>query len=313
MELTAQVEDKMIMQHNAITSGRYDFSACQLDILFMLLAILDEKDAPNKEYNISVKDIETITGREWNYQQLRDSTAELGSRMFEIETAESLTQFWLFVFVKYYTGTGSFRVKISLDIRPLFFDLKNNFTVMQLKSVLSCSSKYAKRLYAIACQWRRAGGVVYEIKELKMMLGLIDPKTGKEQFKRISAFKDRVLDVAKKQINENTDITFDYQLIKRGHSYHKIKLFTGAVVPEQLSIDFKQDLEEQKKNAELLRKVKSIKAYGIREDLAQLWAVKYWKEFVAEKNTLIDIMTKGKVIDNKAAYLVGVFKTKSYL
>lgn len=47
-------------------------------------------------------------------------------------------------------GTGSFNIKLNESAKPYFFDLKNNFTALQLKSVLNCSSKYAKRLYAIA-------------------------------------------------------------------------------------------------------------------------------------------------------------------
>lgn len=42
-------DDKLIYQHNVITSGRYDYSACMLDILFMVLSCL-EKD--KLEYTI---------------------------------------------------------------------------------------------------------------------------------------------------------------------------------------------------------------------------------------------------------------------
>ena len=121
------------------------------------------------------------------------------------------------------------------------------------------------------------------------MLGLKDPK-GKapEQYKQIGEFKKSVLDVAKKkQINEHTDIVFDYELLKvRGRSYDTIKLFCGFTKPNlqlQLNIDFKGNLDQQKKNGELLQKIANIKAVGVRDDLAELWAVKYWKEFVAEK------------------------------
>ena len=79
-------QDKIIYQHNAITSGRYDYSACMLDILFMILSGLE---TGKREYLISAKEIELITGRIWNYQQLRTSTEMIGSRMFEIETAET--------------------------------------------------------------------------------------------------------------------------------------------------------------------------------------------------------------------------------
>jgi plasmid replication initiation protein len=318
MELQKSPSEKKIKQHNTITSGRYDFSACQLDVLFMLLALLNESDEVGKEYHIRVKDIELITGRKWNYQQLREGTEDMMSRVFEIQKPQGLRQIVLFTDVQYLDGTGSFFMKINDSARPYFFDLKNNFTLLELKSVLSCTSKHAKRLYSLACQWRGTGGHTYSLGELKEILGLKDPK-GKEpeQYTMVSMLKKDVLDRAKKQINEHTDIVFDYELLKiRGRSYDTIKLFCGFTKPNlqlQLDIDFKGDLEKQKKNGELLQKIANIQAIGIRDDLAELWAVKYWKQFVEEKNNLLEMMQKGKVINDKSAYLVGVFKKKGYL
>ena len=318
MENQKTTIEKKIKQHNTITSGRYDFSACQLDVLFMLLALLDESDEVGKEYHIRVKDIELITGRKWNYQQLREGTEDMMSRVFEIQMSQGLRQIVLFTDVQYLDGTGSFFMKINDSARPYFFDLKNNFTLLELKSVLSCTSKHAKRLYSLACQWRGTGGHTYSLGELKEILGLKDPK-GKEpeQYTMVSMLKKDVLDRAKKQINEHTDIVFDYELLKmRGRSYDTIKLFCGFSKPNlqlQLDIDFKGDIEQQKKNGELLQKIANIQAVGIREDLAELWAVKYWKQFVEEKKNLLEAIQKGKVIDNKPAYLAGIFKKKGYL
>ena len=316
MEIQKTPSEKKIKQHNTITSGRYDFSACQLDILFMLLATLDESDELGKEYHIRVRDIELITGRKWNYQQLREGTEDMMSRVFEIQESRGLAQIVLFTKVQYLDGTGSFYMKINEEARPYFFDLKNNFTLLELKSVLGCTSKHAKRLYSLACQWRGTGGHTYSIGELKEMLGLKDPK-GKEpeQYKQIGQFKEKVLDIAKRQINEHTDIVFDYELLKiRGRSFDTIKLFCGFAKPKlQMEIDFKGDIEQQKKNGELLQKIENIKAVGIREDLAELWAVKYWKQFVEEKNKLLEVILKGKIIDDRAAYLAGIFKKKGYV
>jgi plasmid replication initiation protein len=316
MEMEKTPSEKKIKQHNTITSGRYDFSACQLDILFMLLASLDESDEVSKQYHIRVKDIELITGRKWNYQQLREGTEDMMSRVFEIQMPQGLRQIVLFTTVQYLDGTGSFYMKINEDARPYFFDLKNNFTLLELKSVLSCTSKHAKRLYSLACQWRGTGGHTYAIGELKEMLGLKDPKgKEKEQYTQIGELKKYVLDIAKKQINEHTDIVFDYELIKsRGRSFDTIKLFCGFSKPKlQLEIDFNGDIEKQKKNGELLQKIANIQAVGIRDDLAELWAVKYWKQFAEEKNKLLEAIQKGKIIEDKAAYLVGIFKKKGYV
>lgn len=316
MELKNIQQEKKIKQHNTITSGRYDFSACQLDVLFMLLATLKESDEPNKRYNIRVKDIELITGRKWNYQQLKDANADMMCRIFEVEIPKGLRQIVLFSHIDYLDGTGSFDIVINEPARPYFFELKNNFTLLELKSVLGCSSKHAKRLYSLACQWRGTGGHTYNLGEFKEMLGLKDPKgKEKELYTKVSMLQKTVLDVAKKQINENTDIIFDYELIKsRGRSFDTIKLFCGFSKPKlQMEIDFNQDLEKQKSNAELIRKIENIKTIGIRDDLAELWAVKYWKEFVSEKNNLIEQMQKGKPIEDKAAYLAGVFKNKGLI
>ena len=281
-----------------------------------LLACIDDSDASNKRYNIRVKDIELITGRKWNYQQLLESNEEMMSRVFKIE--EAVRQIVLFSEIKYLDGTGSFDMVINEPARPYFFELKNNYTLLELKSALSCTSKHAKRLYSLACQWRGTGGIHIASGELKEILGLKDPR-GKEpeQYTKVSQLKEKVLDLAKRQINEHTDIVFDYELLKvRGRSFDTIKLFCGFSKPNlqlQLDIDFKGDIEKQKKNGELLQKIANIQAVGIRDDLAELWAVKYWKQFVEEKNKLLEAIQKGKIIDDRAAYLAGIFKKKGWV
>ena len=297
-------ENKLIYQHNVITSGRYDYSACMLDILFMVLSGLE---VGKLEYTIHVQDIETITGRKWNLKQLQEATESIGSRMFEIETPEQIRQIWLFSNVDYILGTGSFTVGINPKASPYFFELKNNFTAMQLKSVLNCSSKYAKRLYAIACQWRSVGSKRFEIEELKKMLGLIDKK-GNEQFVEITAFKKFVLEIAKKQINENTDIEIDFELKKRGRSFHWITLHINSQKFKQLEIEFDKSIDIQKFKSKLM-------AYGFNEEQAELIATQEKeKDFDILITELNEKVRSRKLAVNKSiAYLVGIYQKKGIL
>ena len=297
-------ENKLIYQHNVITSGRYDYSACMLDILFMVLSGLE---VGKLEYTIHVQDIEAITGRKWNLKQLREATESIGSRMFEIETHEQIRQIWLFSNVDYILGTGSFTVGINPKASPYFFELKNNFTAMQLKSVLNCSSKYAKRLYAIACQWRSVGSKRFEIEELKKMLGLIDKK-GNEQFVEITAFKKFVLEIAKKQINENTDIEIDFELKKRGRSFHWITLHINSQKFKQLEIEFDKSIDIQKFKSKLM-------AYGFNEEQAELIATQEKeKDFDILITELNEKVRSRKLAVNKSiAYLVGIYQKKGIL
>jgi plasmid replication initiation protein len=297
-------DDKLIFQHNIITSGRYDFSACQLDILFMVLSQLEIGEL---EYSIHTSDIEAITGRKWNIAQLTQSTELMLTKMFEVEDSESYTQFVLFQYFKYLKGERTIKVKLSEIALPYFFELKNNFTALQLKSTLSVTSKYAKRLYALGCQWRSVGKKRFELEELKKMLGLIDKK-GNEQFERISAFKEKVLDVAKTQINEESDLYFDYKLIKQGRSFKWIEIFVNMKAPQQLEINFDVSIDNQKYISKLV-------AYGLSQIQAELIAGKEKeKDFDILITELNEKIRQRKLkIENSVGYLVGVYQKKGIL
>ena len=124
--------NKSIIHPDTVISGRYDFTACQLDILGMLLVLIKENDEPNKPYLISVKSIEVITGRKWEHDELTEATAVMGSRMFTVKTAQFHDQIWLFQGVRYPKGEDFFAITISEVMRPYLFNLKNNFTVIPL-------------------------------------------------------------------------------------------------------------------------------------------------------------------------------------
>ena len=74
-----------VRQHNAITNARYEMSACEMDIVFALLSKLTSQDKPGTMYLVRVRDLELLTGRQWNYQQLLESTEQLNSRVYHIE------------------------------------------------------------------------------------------------------------------------------------------------------------------------------------------------------------------------------------
>lgn len=292
--------------HNDLASGRGDFSACMLDVLFYILSDLKKGE---RYYIIKATDIMELTGREWQYQQFREATEAIGSRMFEIENKKSSLQLWLFASVEYIKGSGSFEVEISEKAIPYLFDLKDNFTSMQLKSMLTCTSKYAKRLYMLGCQWRGRGSVPQmTIDELKIMLGLKDPKGKRpEKYKRFSQFKAQVLDVAKLQINNETDIIIDYQLTKRGRSYYWIDILINYQAGKQLSINFDKPIEVQ-------RATQTIMQYGFSETQAVAMAKLGLKEFEKHRDKVMDKVQSGELsTDAFIPYIIKIYQKKGVL
>jgi plasmid replication initiation protein len=146
----------------------------------------------------------------------------MGSRVFEVQTETRYRQLWMFQRVDYLLGQGIIEIKLTEDITPYLFDLKENFTSYELASALRLTSKYAKRIYQYCSQWKDQGETKkYDIQEFKMMLGLLDDK-GKDKAIRMSDFRESVLDVAVKQINEHTELHVSYQLEKRVRTYKNI-------------------------------------------------------------------------------------------
>jgi plasmid replication initiation protein len=227
-----------IRQHNALTNARYEYTELQLDLLFFLLSKL-RKDKQDSVYELNIKDLSLLTGKKYNAAYLHKATSDMGSRVFEVQTETRYRQLWMFQRVDYLLGQGVIEIKLTEDITPYLFDLKENFTSYELASALRLTSKYAKRIYQYCSQWKDQGETKkYDIQDFKHMLGLLDDK-GKDKAVRMSDFRESVLDVAVKQINEHTELHISYKLEKRVRTYKNI-VFT--VKPQALAETIPFDL-----------------------------------------------------------------------
>ena len=275
MEIKQHLE---IRHHNAITTARYGYSEMQLDLLFYLLSQLRKEDTSGVYY-LPVKDLAEVTGKKQNHAQLKNATADMGSRVFEVLSKTSYKQLWMFQSIEYLDGEGTVAVKLSEDIRPYLFELRENFTSFQLYAALRLPSKYSKRIYQLCSQWKDKGQTPkMEIVELKRMLGIIDDK-GADKLKQIVQLRARVLDLAITQISERTDLKVTYELFKKGRSFEKVRFYiTRQKTVPQPSIAFEQPLEEIKvaaarRNLDILKIVRPELVNRILSDPTSVAAV----------------------------------------
>jgi plasmid replication initiation protein len=223
-------------------------STLEMDIMFALLSRMSKDDQPGTRYQLRVQELERLTGRDWTYSRLGPAAEELIGRCYHIENDRSWLKVSMLASAEYLKGQGILELEISEKLRPYLLDLKNNFTSYRLQAMLNLTSKYAKRIYALASQWKDIGETkTYTLDEFKYMLCLKDPH-GKEpeQYIRVSALQKFVLDVAKEQINEHTDLTISYELIKEGRSYQKVRFFVALQQPKQLPIPFELPVDDAK-------------------------------------------------------------------
>lgn len=208
-----------LKQHNAITEARYEMSALEKNILYMLMREITEEDHPEKEYVVDLLDIEKIVG-DLSIQEIREATANLIRRAYKIrkENGNILTVSLMTV-VRADYAEKKLRIKISRKILPYFVALKKNYTQFGLHVALSLRHKYSKRLYEMLSQHKEAGQFSISVKELKWRLGLIAEEGKTEKYMHFDALKKNVLEIARKELSRYADISFSYTATKTERKY----------------------------------------------------------------------------------------------
>lgn len=208
---------KHIRQHNAITEARYEMSALEKDIFYMLLAQVREDDAFGKEYVIHLNKLEEHIGK-ISAEELGKAEDNLLSRVYVIPKDGGELYVSLMTVVRYNDLERTLRIKISQKLLPYLIKLKAHYTEYQLDMALRLKSKYAKRMYEMLSQHKEVGLFAISLRDFKYRLYLLN-KRGEEKYEAWAMFKKHILDVAQKELAEHTDIRFTYTAKKTGRKY----------------------------------------------------------------------------------------------
>lgn len=294
-----------IYQDNLITKARYEMTEAEKNIIYMVLAQIKESDPANKLYRVSVKEMAQIMGsKELNFESYKQATSKLVTRL--IECRNRLTNNYLQVTfaasAEYLTGQGVIEIEISSKIRPFYVELSQQFTKLQLKSALSLKSVYAKRIYELLSMYKNMKNPKFtqDLHELKTMLGVIDSKTGKDSYVSFGLFEKRVLDIAKKEINGQTDLIFNY-LPKYGDKQGRGR---KPVIAVEFDV-FHQPSEEIVEVASLRERLTG--QFRLRPDQADQVLTLHSEEIINKQLYDIQIKTAEGKIKNIGSYTAKVF------
>ena len=236
-----RVKEEVLVEHNALISAQYDMTATEQNIFCMLVRQIKQEDPPNKLYHIYVKELEEATNRRVDYQQIQRSAKKLLTCICTIAKKNgNMLNVAIISDSEYIDGSGIIEIGISPKIRPYLFGLKQYFTKYGFHMFMALKSKYSKRMYKMLSQFKNTGVMRISVEELKHRLKLIDPKTGKEKYTLWSMFSEKVLEVAKRELQTYTDICFTYVAKKTGRKFTNIE-FSIQHTPQQLSLRFGED------------------------------------------------------------------------
>lgn len=239
-----------VRKANNLIQGKYTMNQAESKIMDVILSLL-----PEVSENINYIEVPTNKLCEFckiNLRELKDATKSMVKAYLSFVGEDAtgkkveLQTTWLSSAV-YMPSKGLVRLRINDDLKPYLLDLRRNkrpYTQFAIKELVS-STYYTKRIYEVACQYKSIGKrPKLDIIELRDMLGIEEGKYGK-----FSHFRDRVLDTAIKNIEENKDMEYSvsYELEKVGRAYTHIIFYTKKkkVISETKDTDFTNSEENK--------------------------------------------------------------------
>ena len=222
--------DKRVVEHNSLVNARYDFPVIVHRLFVAGLLLIDKDDGELKTYRVPVTDLLDAfeTNSQNYYAELKRRWPELSKSSLSFETIGKkgkprLNMIPLFASLQYQDGEGYIELKFNPELRPQLLAFKNNFTQYRLDDVRDFASQYSFRIY----KWLKQvedlrSDRTFAIDDLREMLVLED------KYPNFAHFRENVLDVAQKELDEHADISFDYDLKRHGrkvtHVTFKIRL-----------------------------------------------------------------------------------------
>lgn len=254
---------------NDFVEAVYSLSVDAKKLFLVLCAHLND----NNEIRVHIGEIEREVGiklERLNQRHLKKLLKELMNKIIEIKDLENRNKWKLAILVKEVDyNEGIVTAEISKALLPYFkLAQERFFTRFGIQNIKPLTSIHAIRMYELAKQFDDTGWRIIELDELRKMLKL------ENKYKDNKDFRKWVLEIAKKQINANTDINIDYKLIKEGRKFTKIKLHISK---NKQKVERKENKKLLEKNnfAELEAKLnKQYREKGVKGKDGLMWYVK---------------------------------------
>lgn len=299
------MKNKLLVQDNALTMARYEMTSLEKNIMYAVMAQIEDTDTPTKCYKISLTDISNLTKRRVRNDDFKAAVQRLLTRDFSIKDSGGYLQS-TFIASAYYDNRGFVEIEIGIKLRPYLFALKKNFTTFGIEAATSLNSKYAKRLYEMLCQFKSTGFLRISTHELKERFQLLNDD-GSEKFQQWINFETKVLKVAQVEINEKTEFQFDYVLKKEGRKittvefvFRKTESATKAESVVTVPMPIVKDVVAL--NARMLERFTN---YGLTTDQVVKIIAKHTEKAINKQ--LYELDCNKATVKNTAAYLLKIF------
>jgi plasmid replication initiation protein len=224
-------KNKYVKQHNHITASRYEFSVVEKRIIYLIIeqlngldneAILESKVSDGMYITINFKPVLEVCelwseNENKNYNHVREAVAKLLTRSYEFDKEieedgqlEPICDMFLIIGqARIYKGKTTVKLFVPKMAMKYFVNLSKNYTSYNMFNALTLQSIYSQRMYEQCSRWKDTSWFKMSLDQMKEILNIPNGYN-------ISYIKSRILDTAKKELYEKTELSFEYKEKKDG-------------------------------------------------------------------------------------------------
>jgi plasmid replication initiation protein len=205
---------------NQVARARHALKVQEQRLFLWLVAQVNPfgEDERFEPLRLSVADYAALFGRDGQgsvYEQLEEITAGLLSKVLEIDFPgeRRRRKFQWLSQADYLDGEGTVVVRLHEAMKPFILALKKEFARVPLLEVLQLRSRYAVAFYQMCCSWYGSAGRSWTltIEELREWLHIEEG-----ELVRVGHLKSRVINQAKKELDQKSRISFKAEALKDG-------------------------------------------------------------------------------------------------
>lgn len=244
-----------ITRSNTLISAKYKSTLTENKIMVLALKKARRDEFGRPTITFTTAEIKKVMGRDDGsfYTQLKSVAKAMTGRTMFIEDKDLHSFKFINIIHSAEFKNGRFTVNFTPEMNNYLEDLKSNFTTMNMGILVDFTSNYAYRIYELLkTQAYRVDKsntplqIEYGLSELKLAIGCVNTQEEKVQreldkpnpdfdyivndvakekhFDKWYDFKVNVLEIAKKQINEKSDLQIDYEPLRSGRGGKVVKV-----------------------------------------------------------------------------------------
>lgn len=268
----AKVNNNWVYQSNKLIEASHSFSLLEQKLIRVLASMIRKDDIDFKEYQFKAIDLSKILNIQQKniYREIDKITDKLMLRVIKRknDTNEKFAKFHLIKKAEF--ENGILTMKIDEEVKGFYLELKQ-YTKYQLKNIMKFKNAYSFRVYELLKQYETIRSRELSLEDLRTILDI-----EKTEYPKYANLKQKILNSAMKEINANTDISFEFEEIKIGRKVTSLKFYINTnktknkVIEEVCATkEGKYTNEEEKCHTELINKVKSVFKENIKAKEAE--------------------------------------------